>query len=293
MPNRTVLVTGAESGIGASTVDLLAARGFRTFAGVKTQERARDFAHHGPGEAVPLVIDVTDHSSIVHAVHELRRVSDSNGLWALVNNAGVALGGPLELLPIQAFRQQLEVNVVGPLALIQHCLPLLRQGPGRIVNVSSISGRLAVPFAGAYAASKFALEALSDALRRELRPWSIHVSIIEPGATATPIWRKAIDRATRLADAVPADLKVLYTPAISAAMREALASGDHGQPPAAVARAILRAVAARRPRPRYLVGSDAHVKSLIITLLTTRLVDRLIHRSLRRFLAPHDSLPSC
>jgi NAD(P)-dependent dehydrogenase (short-subunit alcohol dehydrogenase family) len=189
--------------------------------------------------------------------------------------------GPLEFLPLADLRRQLEVNVVGQIAVTQALLPLLRAGRGRIVNIGSIGGRMATPFLGAYAASKFALEALNDALRLELRPWRVHVSIIEPGAVATPIWSKSEAEAVRMQDALPAEATRLYGTAM-AALRRGAAHAERGAiPPDAVVASVVHALTARRPRTRYVVGRDAKVQAVIAGLVPDRARDRLLARFLR------------
>jgi NAD(P)-dependent dehydrogenase (short-subunit alcohol dehydrogenase family) len=198
----------------------------------------------------------------------------------LVNNAGIAVGGPLEFLPLDDLRQQLEVNVVGPVAMAQAFLPLLRRGGGRIVQMGSVSGLFASPFLGPYSASKFALEALSDALRVELRPWGIHVSIIEPGVIATPIWRKSLAAADEALAEMPPALEELYGQTLGAVRREV--QGLRGVPAARVADAVVHALTAARPRARYhVIGPSARVR-LALAYLPSRLRDWLVARYLER-----------
>src|SRR3954471_419193 len=192
---RTVLVTGASSGIGRATALELARRGATVLAGVRDPA---DGEALGPS-VIPLRLDVTDAGHVAAAGEEAAR----RGLDALVNNAGIAVTGPLEYLPLDELRRQLEVNAVAQLAVTQACLPALRASRGRIVNMSSISGRMALPLYGPYAASKYALEALSDSLRLELRGTGVDVVLIEPGAIRTPIWERGIRAADALWDALP------------------------------------------------------------------------------------------
>ncbi len=187
-----VVVTGTSTGIGAATVSRLASLGFRVFAGVRRAEDAESVRNAANGTVTPLMIDIRDGTMIASAVKTVDQVVAERGLVGLVNNAGVVKPGPLELQPLDDFRRQLEVNLIGPLAVIQAFLPLLRRGGGRIVNVGSIGGLLVLPIQGAYSASKFGLEALSDALRLELRQWTIPVSHVDPGVTDTPIFGKTL-----------------------------------------------------------------------------------------------------
>ena len=193
---QSVLITGASTGIGAACAMELHRRGFRVFAGVRKAADGLRLQEQTSRWLAPLMIDVTDHASIAEAAKTVAGSLDGGRLVGLVNNAGIMVGGPLETLSAGDFRRQLEVNVVGQIAVIQAMLPLLRECRGRIVNIGSFSGRVAVPYSGAYAASKHALEAMTDVLRVELRRWGISVSIIEPGSVKTPIWDKEIGRAS-------------------------------------------------------------------------------------------------
>jgi NAD(P)-dependent dehydrogenase (short-subunit alcohol dehydrogenase family) len=262
LAGRTVLVTGASTGIGRTTALMLAERGARVLAGV------RDLSVELGPTVTKVRLDVT-------AV-EL----ELDELDALVNNAGIAVSGPLEHLPLDELRRQLEVNVVGQLAVTQACLPALRRSRGRIVNVSSIAGRVALPLYGPYAASKFALEALSDALRRELD--GVHVSVIEPGAISTPIWERGIATGDRLWEAMPPEAHARYGALVETLRREAAKQATHGDPPEAVARAIIAALTAERPRTRYVVGSSARRQALLARLLPGRALDAVLTYAIRR-----------
>lgn len=274
MPSGTVLVTGASTGIGEASALHLSRLGFRVLAGVRRPEDAERLSGGGL-ESVHL--DVTDADSIAAA----RRTLPDAGLAGLVNNAGIAVAGPLEFLPIDQIRRQYEVNVIGQVAVTQAFLPALRAARGRIVNVSSIGGRLALPLAGPYSSSKFALEGLSDSLRRELRSQGVEVVLIEPGAVKTPIWRKGNELADEIAAGMPPEGERLYGRMIDALRAEtAKIARDRGMEPLEVAEVIGRALTARRPRTRYLVGSDAKVRGPLAKLLPDRVMDRLIGRAL-------------
>jgi len=203
----------------------------------------------------------------------------ADGLAGLVNNAGIVVAAPVEVLPIAELRKQLEVNVIGLVAVTQAALPLLRRGHGRVVNIGSISGRIATPVIGAYAASKFAVEALTDALRVEVQPWGIDVALIEPGAVATPIWEKSQAAGLALRQAWTPDAEGLYADALSAVERAALRSAKQAISPDAVARAVAHALTATRPKTRYLVGTAARIQA-IVALLPDRLRDRFLTRAL-------------
>jgi NAD(P)-dependent dehydrogenase (short-subunit alcohol dehydrogenase family) len=249
---KTVLVTGASSGIGAACAVRLRDRGWRVLAGVRREGTA-------PEGTEEVLVDVTDPPPL-----------ELDSLDGLLNNAGVAVPGPLEFLPPDELRRQLEVNVVGQLRMTQLCLPALRAARGRVVNMGSISGLNALPLLGAYAMSKFALEAMTDALRVELAPWGIHVSIVEPGTIKTPIW-------TRQRPDPPAQALSLYGVRIDAFRKLAVARGNRGAPPELVANAVEHALSAAKPRTRYLVGRDAKLRARV-ERLPDRLRDRVIVR---------------
>ena len=201
------------------------------------------------------------------------------GLDGLVNNAGIAVPGPLETLPIDDFRRQIDVNLTAQVAVTQAMLPAIRKAPGRIVFITSIGGLMAFPMFGAYHAAKFGLEAVGDVFRQELRPWGIKVSIVEPGSIATPIWERGMDEADAVEGRAGDGHADLYGKTIAAYREVAMRTAARGIPPEKVAIKIEHALSARRPRTRYLVGADARGQALAIRLLPDRLVDRLIARA--------------
>jgi NAD(P)-dependent dehydrogenase (short-subunit alcohol dehydrogenase family) len=250
-----VVVTGASTGIGRACALRLDAAGLRVFAGVRRDADAAELRGLASGRLVPLPLDVTRDDSLAAAAGAVARDLGEAPLAALVNNAGLGVFGPLEWTPPSLLREILEVNVVGVAAATRAFLPLLRRARGRIVNLGSVSGRVAPPYLGAYAASKFALEGLSDALRRELAGLGVSVALIEAGRVDTPIWTKALESFEALAGAVPEDARSAYAAAPPALRAGAVRGG--GLPPEAVAEVVLRALTAPRPRARYLVGGDA------------------------------------
>jgi NAD(P)-dependent dehydrogenase (short-subunit alcohol dehydrogenase family) len=223
----------------------------------------------------PVRLDVTDPASIVAASEGVDR------LEGLVNNAGVAVSMPLEVVPLDELRRQLEINVTGQVAVTQAFLPALRRARGRIVNVGSIAGRSALPFLGAYAASKHALEAVTDALRVELAPFGIEVAIVEPGTIGTPIWAKGAETFGRIAASLPDGALDPYAKRLAAFREAAAAAGRRGEPAEKVAEAIEHALTAARPRTRYVVGRDAKRRARI-ERLPDRLRDRVYERVLLR-----------
>lgn len=275
-----VVVTGASSGIGEACVRRLAGMGFRVFAGVRTPEDGERLRALHPG-IVPLRLDVTDADAIAAAAEQVAGAVGTAGLAGLVNNAGIAVPAPIEFQPIEDFRRQIDVNLIGQVAVTQAFLPLLRAARGRIINVGSIGGKVAVPLLGAYAASKFALEGVTDTLRRELRPFGIQVSIVEPGTIATPIWEKGIASGDELVASMPPEAERLYGTLV-ATVRSASADGaSNGLPPDVVAKDVAHALTAKRPRTRYLVGREAKSRGTLARFAPDRFMDAAIARVMK------------
>jgi len=281
LPGGSVLITGASTGIGRATAMLLDEKGMRVFAGVRREADAERLRADGSARITPVIIDVTDETGIAKARDQVAAVLGDYGLDGLVNNAGITVPGPLEYLPLADFRRQLEVNVVGQLAVTQAFLPLVRKARGRIVFVGSIGGRVASPMLGAYSASKFALEAVADTFRQELRPWGIDVAIVEPGAIVTPIWDKGRATADELEQRLPAEAKQRYARLIDAVRAYAADAEERGLPPERVAEAIAHAIRAKHPQTRYLVGRDARLQAAMATLAPDRVFDRLVAMRLK------------
>jgi NAD(P)-dependent dehydrogenase (short-subunit alcohol dehydrogenase family) len=268
---KSVLVTGASSGIGRECALLLAARGFRVFAGVRRQEDAAALSIDAPTNVHPLILEVTDPASIKTAADAICASLDPSDAFSLVNNAGITVAGPLELLEMSALRRQLEVNVVAPVAVTQAFLPTLREHRGRIILMGSLFGRIALPFVAPYAAAKFALEAIADSLALELQPWGIPVSLLEPGNIATPIWRRTKERALASVGTLPAEKLGLYRDALQSFEELTDWYARTGIPASRVARVVVRALTARQPRLRYRVGMDARFYGTFGPLLPDRL----------------------
>lgn len=278
---RFVLITGASTGIGAACAIGCVEQGMAVFAGVRHPEAGAALRARGGAAIIPLELDVTDDESVKRAAGIVERHVGDAGLFGLVNNAGIAIGSPLEFIPLAQLRRQLEVNVVGQIAVTQAVLPLLRRARGRIVNMGSIAGRGTIPMTGPYSASKHALEAVTDALRLELYPWGIEVSIIEPGAIATPIWDKSLQISHDVEKDMPVEAKHLYE-AAAARIRETMSvAAARAIPPDAVVKAVLHALIAKRPKTRYLVGRDAKLRALMLKWLPDRMQDWILKKVLR------------
>lgn len=278
----TALITGASTGIGQATALRLAKAGWTVFAGVRNDDAGASLAGEAPpGRILPLTLDVTDFQQIKEAAGRVAELGDGPApgrLDALVNNAGVGYGGPLELIHPDDLRKQFDVNVLGQVAVTQALLPALRAAHGRIVFLSSVGGRVAMAFTAPYGASKHAIEAFGDALRVELATSGVQVALIEPGSVATPIWDKARQSSDELT--VPPELQQQYGH-VPAAMDKALQdTAKRGVPADQVAQTIERALAAKRMKARYVVGNDARAMIAAKRLLPDHLFDRLAKRAL-------------
>ncbi len=275
---RAVLVTGASTGIGEACALRLARNGWHVFAGVRREEDGTRLEETAPtGTLTAVTLDVTDAQQI-EAAAKLVAERSEDGLSGLVNNAGVGRGGPIEYLPMDEWREQLEVNVIGQLAVTQAMLPLIRRATGRIVFMGSIAGRIAGQFLGPYAASKHALEAIAESLRHELRPWNLRVILVEPGAIKTPIWDKAHATADELEANLPPEAIERYSAAIETARAGFVQQQTNGIEADRVAQVVERALTAPNPRSRYLVGPDALVAGGLSRILPDRLKDSLVRR---------------
>jgi NAD(P)-dependent dehydrogenase (short-subunit alcohol dehydrogenase family) len=276
MQARSFVITGASTGIGRSAALYLDRLGHRVFAGVRRTGDGDALAASASGRLTPVVLDVGHADQIAAAARTIEDALAGAPLDGLVNNAGIALGGPLEFIDVARLRHQLEVNVVGLVATTQALLPLVRRGPGRIVNIGSVSGRLAVPFMGPYCASKFAVEAVTDALRMELSPWGIQVSVVEPSPVQSAIWDKAQDQYRELLAALPGRAHELYGPYFDRVMRGVANSVQSAVPTSVTDRAIEHALLAPRPRTRYVVGKAARLAVAMRWLLPDRVLDRVM-----------------
>jgi NAD(P)-dependent dehydrogenase (short-subunit alcohol dehydrogenase family) len=272
---RSVVVTGTSTGIGWGTTKVLIARGFRVFGSVRKKADAERLSAEFGNAFVPLVFDVTDEDAVGSAAARVGDALAGEKLFGLVNNAGVAVAGPLLELPLDEFRKQIDINLTGVVITTKAFGPLLgtdrtlRGTPGRIVNISSVGGKNAVPFLLPDAASKFALEGLSEGLRRELLPFGIDVIVIAPGAVATPIWAKADQ-----VDITPY-LDTPYAAALERMRSIMLALGKKGLPPERIGEAVFRALTTATPCVRYTVTPQP-LQDFLARALPKRIVDRLI-----------------
>ncbi|MBV9330872.1 MAG: SDR family oxidoreductase [Alphaproteobacteria bacterium] len=270
---KSVVVTGVSTGIGHGAARILVSRGMRVFGSVRKPEDGARLAGELGENFHPLIFDVTDENAVRAAAGEVERRLEGHSLSGLVNNAGIAVPGPLLYLRADEIRHQLDVNVIGQIVVTQAFTPLLSargaDQPGRIVMISSVGGRIATPFMGPYNASKFAIEALSDSLRRELMPLGIDVIVIAPGAVATPIWDKAEALDISRYGNTP------YVDALARLKTEAIDSGRKGLSEDALGRAVAKALTAARPKARYVVTPD-RLQYLIGANLPKRILDRVI-----------------
>jgi NAD(P)-dependent dehydrogenase (short-subunit alcohol dehydrogenase family) len=278
---RSVLITGASTGIGRAAALRMDAEGWRVFAGVRREEDAAALRAATSERLVPVMLDVTDAGQIAAAVAMVAGEVGEAGLDGLVNNAGIAVLGPLETVPVDDFRRQLEVNLVAQVAVTQAFLPLVRRATGRVVFVSSIGGRMALPFGAPYHASKFGVEAVADCLRQELHPWRIGVAVIEPGSIDTPIWERGEAIADEVSERAHSSQEELYGETIERFAAAVRRTAERGIAPEKVAKAIAHALTARRPRTRYVVGADARGQAIARRLLPDRALDAVVRRIMR------------
>jgi NAD(P)-dependent dehydrogenase (short-subunit alcohol dehydrogenase family) len=271
------LVTGAGSGIGEACAKRLSELGWRVFAGVLDETQRAHVEQSRLERVTAVVLDITKADAIAAAVEIIAAEVGERGLAGLVNNAGIGVLGPVEFVPIDRFRLQLEVNLIGHVAVTQACLPLLRKATGRIVYISSLAGRLSLPLFAPYAASKFGIEAVSDALRQELAPWKMHVACIEPGLVDTPIvgrTREAVDAVQAVMTEEGREHYRRFFDQLNNAPTNA------AQPPDVVARAVAHALTAPRPKTRYVVGG-MRWQLLLLSKLPDRLRDWVIAKQFR------------
>jgi NAD(P)-dependent dehydrogenase (short-subunit alcohol dehydrogenase family) len=289
--NELIVVTGASTGIGAATVKELARRGFHVLAGVRREADADALRGLGIQGIEPRILDITVESDVVAIADRVNHDPEGRPLRALVNNAGIAVNAPVESLPIAQWRQQFEVNLFGHIAMTQALLPALLNSSGTVVNVSSVGGKVVLPTYGAYAGSKFALEAVSDALRREVGNAGIKVVVVEPGAVKTEIAERGIATSQVLMADMTAAQLARYGDVLDAVMAQARSFNETGVSADAAAGVIAKAVTASRPRTRYTIGRDAAILLRISRFISDRTLDHIVRLQLRQF-AGKSSQPS-
>ncbi len=279
----SVLITGASTGIGRATALLLDRSGYRVFAGVRKQQAGEGLRIEASERLTPVILDITNQGHIASALQMVTRVlGPKQGLAGLVNNAGMVVAGPLEFVPLDSFRYQLEVNLLGHIAVTQAFLPLIRKGHGRILNIGTAGWRFFPPFLGPYISTKVAVECLTHALRRELRPWKIPVAVVEPGAIATDIWERGMQTAIKLSSDYPPEAHEMYGRRFTAGQRAIQELGRHAIPSERAARVVLRALESRRMKIRYFIGPHAYLSFFITKFIPYRLVDWMSERLLEK-----------
>jgi NAD(P)-dependent dehydrogenase (short-subunit alcohol dehydrogenase family) len=277
MSTKHVLITGAGGGVGGATVEKLDSMGWQVFAGVRSEEAGQTLTRGLSSGVTPVLVDICDEGSIARAREEVERVVDGAGLDGLINLAGLSVDGPVETLPLSAWRQQFEVNVFGQIAVIQAFLPLLRRSGGRIVNMGGAAGRMSLPMHGALSASKGALDSMTDALRMELKYQGVQVIYIEPGALGTELFRRSAEAAASRGYRGDEQVRLIYGRAMEAA-GHALEHGRKSPVDHAV-KAITNALTARRPAVRYIVGTEAKMGLRVLLRMPVGIRDRVLMSS--------------
>ena len=273
-----VVVTGTSTGIGAATARELAKRGFYVLAGVRTKvdmDSVRDT------NVEPIMLDITDESHIAALVKRVAQDKERRPLRALINNAAIEINAPVEVLPLSEWRRQFEVNVLGQVAMIQALLPELFKSKGTVINISSIGGKVAMGGYGPYAATKFALEAVSDSLRREVEQLGVNVVVVEPGAVTSEMSKKVRSNAERITSEMTAEQRGRYGKGMNAMVSQAESYIDKAVSAEKAGKTIADILHKKRPRTRYTIGRDAAMLSVLIKYLPDRILDRLIAQSMK------------
>lgn len=282
---RHVLITGTSTGIGYKLTETLLQEGFVVWAGLRSPQVLESLAKKHPQKLRVLKLDVTSSQDIAEAYSKIS-VDPELSAFYLINNAGVALGGPIEALSISEWRKVFDVNVFGLIEVTQTFLPLLRRTCGRVVNIGSISGRIGAPFIAPYSASKFSVRSFSDSLRREMRDLGVKVVLIEPGPIQTPIWDKSIAKSQEVNKVLSEDLKKVYGEKMDEVLASVEASAKKAVPVEKVIHKVLKALNSPSPSAYYLVGRRIYLTAFLAKFLPTELVDRMISRGFRFQKAP-------
>ncbi|MFB7899930.1 SDR family oxidoreductase [Streptomyces xiamenensis] len=282
--SEMILITGASTGMGAATARELARRGFHVLASVRRQSDADTLRNAG---LEPVLLDITDPEQIASVSQRIADDPAGRPLRAVINNAGIAINAPVEVLSMEEWQRQFDVNFFGHVAVTKAVLPALHASGGRVVNISSIGGRIAMPTYGAYAAAKFAMEAMSDSLRRELAPHGVQVVVVEPGGVKTEMTGHGIERAKDTIATLSPTQRSRYGELLQAIINQATSFTDSGLSAEAAALVIAKAATARRPRTRYTIGRDAAVLTRLSRILSDKMLDRILATNLR----PHYPKP--
>lgn len=276
-----VVVTGASSGIGAATARELSKRGYHVLAGVRRQEDAEAIR---AANLEPVMLDITNDADVVRLLKRVAEDPERRPLRALVNNAGIQINAPVETLPLAEWRRLFDVNLFGHVAMTQALLPALIESRGAIVNITSVGGKVSMATYGPYAGTKFALEAVSDALRREVAPLGVKVIVVEPGAVTTDMLGGVAVTGERITQTMSVEQRGRYAMLMHSIISQTQAAAPTGVPAERVGRVIADAIADRRPRARYTVGRDAAIVVLLVRFLSDRMLDSLLARSLKSHL---------
>lgn len=275
---KTIIITGASTGIGFAAAVAFAKQGHQVFAGVRKSKDADALTKENL-QILPIILDVTDAATIAASLQIVEKQKKFSEL-VLINNAGIAVSGPIESVQMEEYRKQFEVNYFGLIAMTQKFLPLIRQTKGRVINISSIAGRVASPFLGPYSSSKFAVEAISDSLRREMIPFGVKVVLIEPGPIQTPIWEKGLGKKDSILNAMSSEQIQVYGSAIRSFEDMIAVAVKKAEPVERVVEALQKAVMSKEPCHRYLVGTEARINGVLSQIIPTRWVDFFIKKQL-------------
>ncbi|WP_416296040.1 SDR family oxidoreductase [Paenibacillus illinoisensis] len=281
MPYKTqdmVVVTGTSSGIGRATAEQLAAEGFHVLAGVRRQEDADKIKQNN---IEPVILDITAIDTLRALAERVEQDPLGRPLRAVVNNAGIAVNAPLEMVPLDEFRRQIEVSVIGQVAVIQALTPALLKSGGRVVNIGSVGGKISMPGFGIYSAAKYAMEAINDSLRREMSSFGIKVIMITPGGVSTSLSEKGVTTADRLSKLMTPDQHRRHDRLFDAVKAQAELWATSGIPPKKVAEVVSRAIHASNPRTRYTAGRDSALLTRLVRILPDKLLDRMLRSQMK------------
>ena len=273
-----VVVTGTSSGIGRATAEQLAAEGFHVLAGVRRQEDADKIKQKN---IEPVILDITAIDTLRTLAERVEQDPLGRPLRAVVNNAGIAVNAPLEMVPLDELRRQIEVSVIGQVAVIQALTPALLKSGGRVVNIGSVGGKISMPGFGIYSAAKYAMEAINDSLRREMSSFGLKVIMITPGGVSTSLSEKGVTTANRLSKLMTPDQHIRHDRLFDAVKAQAESWATSGIPPKKVAEVVSRAIHASNPRTRYTAGRDSALLTRLVRILPDKLLDRMLRSQMK------------